>query len=236
MSAKPDRATSSPAYATQILRRLRDHYGKPERPVPDDPIGGLISTILSQNTSDTNTDRAYASLTTRFPTWDEVEAAPVEEVEKAIRVGGLARQKAPRIQQVLREIRRDRGCHSLEFLVEKKPEDVASWLVSLDGVGPKTAACVQLFNLGHDVLPVDTHVHRVSQRLGLVPAKASAVAAQPILESLIVPGDRYDAHVLLIQHGRMICKARRPRCSVCPLQSICPSADEFLQGDPSASR
>lgn len=234
MSAEPLQLKRSPAHARRILCRLRHHYGKPGRPAPGDPVGGLVSTILSQNTSDSNTERAYRSLRERFPTWHDVEEAETDDVVEAIRPGGLARQKAPRIQQVLREIRESKGVHSLEFLAQLPEDEAAAWLTSLDGVGPKTAACVQLFNLGQDVMPVDTHVHRVSRRLGLVEGDASAIDAQPALESLIPPADRYDAHVLLITHGREVCKARKPKCHECPVQDLCPSASDFLRGVPVA--
>lgn len=230
MSAADEQKQLTCERANRVLSLLREHFGAPCRPSPHDPIGGLISTILSQNTSDTNTERAFRSLIERYQNWRAVEEAPVNQLEDAIRIGGLARQKAPRIQAVLKDIRESQGDYVLDVLQDMDPAEAAKWLTKLDGVGPKTAACVQLFNLGQDVLPVDTHVHRVSRRLGLIPDSTSAEAAQQLLEAVIPASDRYDAHVLMIRHGRMICRARSPKCDQCPLRLICPSAQNYLQG------
>lgn len=211
-----------------ILSRLRERYGKPQRHPSGDPLSGLVSTILSQSTTDQNTERAFQSLRTAFPSWDRLAAADVDEVTDAIRVGGLARQKAPRIQQALRDVHDRGGFYDLSFLNEINNDEATSWLISLHGVGPKTAACVLMFDLGRDVLPVDTHVHRVSCRLGLIDDGVSATAAQAILEEQVAEQDRYDAHVLMIQLGRDVCRARRPRCHECVLQTICPTAPQLL--------
>jgi endonuclease III len=191
-----------------------------------DPVAELVGTILSQNTSDTNTARAFASLRSRFPDWDDLVAAPVSEVADAIRSGGLANIKAPRIQQALRDVARRAGGYDLRFLNEMPVPAARAWLTEIPGVGPKTASCVLLFTLGLPAMPVDTHVHRVSLRLGLVPPKTSAEAAHPLLEARLGDdaGRAYALHMRLIAHGRTVCVARNPRCGVCPLATICPSA------------
>lgn len=212
---------------SQALDLLRRRYGQPVRFNEQAPIDELVSTILSQHTSDANTARAFASLKRRFPTWEQALDAPTAQVAEAIRGGGLARQKAPRIQQVLREVRERTGGFDLSFLGEAPLDEAREWLTTLDGVGPKTAACVLLFSLGRPALPVDTHVHRVTLRLGFVPPRTNAGKAQALLEARIAPADRYDAHLLLIKHGRETCVARRPRCAECVLRAGCPSAAEF---------
>jgi endonuclease-3 len=206
----------------EVLARLRAHYGRPERHRTDGALAQLVQTILSQNTSDVNTERAFASLWARFGDWKAILAAPTSAVADAIRSGGLAEIKAPRIQGVLAAIEQDRGELSLEFLADLPLDEARSYLTSLGGVGPKTAACVLLFALGMPALPVDTHVHRVSKRLGLIGERISAEAAHRLLEAAIPPADMFDAHMLLIHHGRAICKALRPRCAACPLEDVCP--------------
>jgi endonuclease-3 len=206
----------------EVLARLRAHYGTPEPWRSDGPLAELVQTILSQNTSDVNTERAFASLWSRFGDWGAVLAAPTSAVADAIRSGGLAEIKAPRIQGVLAAIQRDRGELSLDFLAELPLDEARAYLTSLSGVGPKTAACVLLFALGMPALPVDTHVHRVSKRLGLIGERTSAEAAHRLLEAAIPPAEMFDAHLLLIRHGRAICKALRPRCEACPLGDVCP--------------
>ena len=205
-----------------VLDRLRAYYGDPAPRTPNDPLDELIATILSQHTSDVNTERAFASLKARFPTWDGVVAAPTEAVADAIRSGGLARIKAPRIQQVLRTIHARRGEYSLRSLTELPVAEARDWLTSLDGVGPKTAACVLLFACTMPALPVDTHVHRVSKRRGLIGPKVGEAAARRLLEAIVPAGDVYAFHMLLIGHGRAVCKAPRPRCEACPLMDVCP--------------
>lgn len=189
----------------------------------EEPLDQLIATILSQHTSDTNTARSWASLRSRFATWEAVIAASPEEVADAIRMGGLANQKAPRIQGVLEEVRARTGGFDLGFLAGLSIADAQAWLTSLHGVGPKTAACVLLFALGRPAQPVDTHVHRVSQRIGLVPVGTSAERSEHILEALLGdnPQTTYAAHKGLIAHGRAICLARNPRCPVCILKDRC---------------
>lgn len=178
--------------------------------------------MLSQNTNDTNRDRAYADLRARFPSWDEVADAPLPAIARAIRRGGLGPTKSVRIREILRELR-DRGM-PLDERTFARMRSTALWdlLVGLRGVGPKTAACVLLFSLGRPYFPVDTHVHRVAQRLGLVPAAADAARAQELLQDAVPKGHVYELHMLLIRHGRDTCVARRPLCSRCPLADICP--------------
>ena len=206
------------------MDRLRAHYGEPAPRTPNDPLSELVATILSQHTSDVNTARAFASLRATFDTWESVAEAPVVAVADAIRSGGLAQIKAPRIRGVLRDIRATHGAYSLDFLRNVPVDEGRAYLTSLNGVGPKTAACVLLFALGLPALPVDTHVHRVSQRLGLIGPKVGEAAAHRILEAVVPARDTYAFHMLLIGHGRAICKALRPRCHECPLADACPKA------------
>ncbi len=185
-------------------------------------------TILSQNTSDVNRDRAWAGLRARFPTWDAMASARPRSVAAAIRVGGLANTKAPRIIAVLREIRSREGSYELDWMREATDREVEEYLLSLPGVGPKTAACVLAFSLGRPALPVDTHVARVATRLGLMPPRTPPAAAHRILADLVPPALRVPMHVGLIRHGRRVCRAGRPPCETCPLQELCPSAPTYL--------
>lgn len=207
--------------AATILDRLRDDQGEPARSNSGDPVTGLVGTILSQSTSDVNSERALADLQAAFPDWDAVADAPVEEVAAAIRSGGLADQKAPTIQRALRAIRERAGEITPHFLDDLDDHEAMEFLQSIKGVGQKTAACVLLFDLERDVLPVDTHVHRVSRRLGLVPENATANRTQYLLEEIIPPEERYAAHVLFIRHGRRVCTARSPKCPECVLLDLC---------------
>ncbi len=177
--------------------------------------------MLSQHTSDVNTARAFAGLKERFPEWEDVVRAPVRTVANAIRSGGLADQKAPRIKAILREIERREGKMSLARLERLDDDEVEDYLCSLPGVGPKTAACVLVFSLGRAAFPIDTHVHRVTKRLGWIPDNASADTAHAVLKETIPPELRYELHMQLIAHGRTICVARRPRCSDCVLFDLC---------------
>ncbi|MGZ3601738.1 MAG: endonuclease III domain-containing protein [Ktedonobacterales bacterium] len=207
----------------RIYKLLTQAYGVPEY-VPDgDALGGLIATVLSQHTSDVNSARAYEQLVRTFPTWEAVRDAPVEEVADAIRTGGLARIKAERIQSILQNLtaRLGGGPLTLEALDALPLDEAQSYLRTLPGVGPKTAACVLLFSVGQPAFPVDTHVWRVTKRLGLIGPKVSADAAHDVLMRLIPPEWRYTMHVDLIQHGRQKCHAQRPECSTCPLRSEC---------------
>ena len=160
-------------------------------------------------------------LKARFPTWESVLAADTAELAEAIRPGGLANVKAPRIQEALRVIKRERGEFTLDFLAEMEVDEAKQWLTSLSGVGPKTAAIVLLFSLGKPAFPVDTHVHRVSRRLGLIGTKTSREKAHEVLEELLPPEIYYTFHLNLIAHGREVCKAQQPRCTTCVLQEHC---------------
>lgn len=188
----------------------------------DDVLGALVATILSQNTSDLNSGRAYASLQTAFPGgWDSVRTASVSEVENAIRAGGLAQIKAPRIQAILQDIWERTGQTDLEALRGWDDARIREYLRSFPGVGAKTAACVLMFNLGRPVLPVDTHVHRVAGRLGLIGLKTTADQAHDQLQALLDDDQVYSFHVHFIEHGRRTCHARRPACERCPVRVEC---------------
>ncbi len=211
------------AKLARVYELLVDAYGVPPWEPDGDALGGLIATVLSQHTSDVNSGRAYARLIETYPTWEAVRDAPEEAVAEAIRQGGLARIKAERIQHILRELTRqlDGAPLSLDAVGRMPLEDALTYLQTLPGVGPKTAACVLLFSLGQPAFPVDTHVWRVTRRLGLIDAKTQADAAHGELLHLIPPEWRHTLHVNLIRHGRTICLAQRPRCSRCPLRAEC---------------
>lgn len=212
-----------------IHRRLERRFGPLTPPRSSDPLEELILTVLSQHTSDVNAARAFDELRRRFPDWDAVAHARTSDVADAIRSGGLANVKAPRIQGILREISEREGDHDLSFLAGMADVDAAAYLSSLKGVGPKTAAIVLAFSLGRNALAVDTHVHRVTRRLGLIPPNASAEKAHRILEELVRPELRVPMHVGLIRLGREVCKAGRPRCEICPLNDVCPTGRANLE-------
>ncbi|MDX1663479.1 MAG: endonuclease III [Candidatus Promineifilaceae bacterium] len=204
-----------------IYELLVEVYGMPEWKAHRPPVAQLVSTILSQQTTGPNRERAYRQLRQRFPTWKDVIEAPLAEVQEAIRPAGLASQKAPRIQAALRTILHERGELSLNFLAEMPVDEAKRWLRRLKGVGPKTAAIVLLFSLGMPAFPVDTHVHRVTRRLGLIGPQVSADKAHEQLEMIADPEAYYPFHINLIRHGREICRARAPQCAICPLQDHC---------------
>jgi len=204
-----------------VHQRLLSFFGYPEWRNPLPPLDELVSTILSQNTNDTNRDRAYQSLRLRFPEWEAVRDAPETDVIDAIRSAGLANQKGPRIQHILREITTRRGELSLDFLKELPPAEVREWLAQFNGVGPKTVAIVMLFSLGMPAFPVDTHIYRVSGRLGLRPDEMTVEKAHDHLARLFPPESYYATHLNIIRLGREICQARRPNCPACPLQDLC---------------
>jgi endonuclease-3 len=212
----------------EILRRLTALYGEPHWRPHLDAIGELVLTLLSQNTADTNSGRAFSRLLQRFPDWNAVLEAPLPEIEDAIRPGGLAPTKAPRLKAMLAEIESRTGALDLEFLREMPDAEARDWLRTLPAVGPKTAACVLLFALGKPALPVDTHVYRVAVRLGLVDTRLTPEKAQDRLESEVPPEDHYLFHVMLIRHGRHTCTARNPACERCPLLDGCPAGQEFM--------
>ena len=209
--------------AAEILTRLLAFYGRPEWRQPLQPLDELVCTILSQNTNDRNRDVAYRSLRRIFPSWEQVRDAPLEAVIDAIRSAGLANQKGARIQTVLRQITAERGNLDLAFLREMPQEQAREWLLRFKGVGPKTAAIVLQFSLGMSAFPVDTHIQRVSGRLGLRPPKMTAEQAHAHLAGLFPAADYGAAHLNLIRLGREICQARKPKCGACPLAEICPS-------------
>jgi endonuclease III len=218
----------TPRRARAVLNRLAKvqeaFEPKVRRPIVDE----LLMTILSQHTSDVNTARAFASLKERFRTWEQVQDADVDEVADAIRSGGLADQKAPRIKAILDEIEAREGRVDLARLNDLPDAEVEAYLTSLPGVGPKTAACVLCFSMGRAAFPVDTHVHRVALRLGWVPPKTSADAAHKLLTPRIPADVRYPLHVALIDHGRTVCVARMPRCSECVLLDLCGAGPGLL--------
>lgn len=222
------------ALAKKTLRvheQLLAHYGQPTWRNPLPALDELVSTILSQNTNDVNRDRAFELLRAKFPTWEAVRDAPTEAVVDAIRPAGLANQKGPRLQQVLRAITAERGQLDLQFLKAWPVADARAWLTRFNGVGPKTAAIVLLFSLDLPAFPVDTHVHRVTGRLGLRPEKMSADEAHTHFEGLLPPETYYAAHLNLIRHGREVCHARRPACEGCVLRQMC----DYYQANQGAS-
>ena len=207
--------------ALQIHERLLEFYGEPIWRNPLPAMDELVSTILSQNTNDINRDRGFHALRAKFRTWEEVRDAPANEVIEAIRPAGLANQKGPRIQQVLRSITQERGSLDLSFLADLPAEEARAWLMRFNGVGPKTAAIVLCFSLGKPAFPVDTHIYRVTGRIGLRPERMTVEQAHPHLEGLFPPRTYYAAHLNIIRLGREICQARRPRCEVCPIIELC---------------
>jgi len=207
--------------ALKIHERLLEFYGEPIWRNPLPAIDELVSTILSQNTNDINRDRGFNALRAKFGTWEEVRDADTIDLVNAIRPAGLANQKGPRIQQVLRSITEERGSLDLSFLEKLTVDEARAWLTRFNGVGPKTAAIVLCFSLGKPAFPVDTHIYRVTGRIGLRPVKMTVEQAHPHLESLFPPETYYAAHLNIIRLGREICQARRPRCEVCPIIKLC---------------
>jgi endonuclease-3 len=207
--------------ALKIHQRLLEFYGEPTWRNPLPAIDELVSTILSQNTNDTNRDRAFNALRAKFETWEAVRDADPVDVINAIRPAGLANQKGPRIQQVLRSITEERGNLDLSFLGDLPVDEARAWLVRFNGVGPKTAAIVLCFSLGKNAFPVDTHIYRVTGRIGLRPERMTVERAHPHLESLFPPETYYPAHLNIIRLGREICTARRPYCEKCPIVALC---------------
>ena len=207
--------------ALKVHKKLIEAYGEPTWRNPLPPVDELVSTILSQNTNDVNRDRAFDSLRAKFPTWEQVRDANTDEVTEAVRVAGLANQKGPRLQQVLRDITEERGSLNLSFLEDMPIEEARSWLTKFKGVGPKTAAIVLCFSLNRPAFPVDTHVYRVTGRIGLRPEKISVEQAHPYLESVFPPETYYAAHLNIIRLGREVCNARKPKCPECPVRELC---------------
>lgn len=214
----------------QILSLLEKQYGRVAEPRERrSPLAELVLTVLSQNTSDVNSHRAYQSLVSHFVSWEKLATARTGAIERAIRAGGLEHIKAARLKAILEQIQEERGNLDLSFLSEMPLDEARDWLRRLPGVGPKTAACVLLFSLGMPALPVDTHVHRVATRLGLLQSKVSAERAHDIMLSLVSAREVYRFHMLFIEHGRTLCKAQRPLCHVCPLLKGCPTGATLVK-------
>lgn len=208
-------------FAALVAERLLTRYGEPEWRNPLPAIDELVSTILSQNTNDQNRDKAFFALVDKYDTWEAVRVAPEADVIECIRPAGLGNQKGPRIQKVLNDIVAERGKLDLEFLKEMEVEEARNWLTHFNGVGPKTAAIVLCFSLGMPAFPVDTHIYRVSGRLGLRPEKISVEDAHPLLEALFAKDQYFQAHLNIIRLGREVCQARKPRCPDCALVDMC---------------
>ncbi len=213
----------------EIIKLLQGEYGSIRWSSRNDPLSELILTILSQNTSDHNSRRAFDSLLKRFGNWEAVAEGDVEDIAESIKLGGLAQVKAPRIKRILRQIQKEHVALDLAFLKKMPVAEAKAWLRNLPGVGPKTAACVLLFSLGKPVLPVDTHIHRVTKRLGLIDSRVSAEKAHEVLGEVVPARDVYQFHIHMIEHGRRVCKAQRPRCNECVLLIVCPTGQALLE-------
>jgi endonuclease-3 len=221
MQPMGERDDQAKAKTEDVLAKMREVYGEPTWRPHLEPVAELVSTILSQNTNDTNRDTAFARLCERFEDWEAVRDANLDAVVEAIRPAGLANQKGPRIQEALAFITEERGELELDFLADWPVEEAKEWLTSIKGVGPKTAAIVLLFSLGRPAFPVDTHVHRVSQRLGLIGSRVSREKAHDELEKLVPEEEYYAFHLNLIRHGRELCTSRSPQCQDCFLIDLC---------------
>jgi len=208
----------------EVIRVLEQEYGPREWQPNREPIDVLIGTVLSQNTSDVNSGRAFDSLKASFDSWEAVASAPVEHIAQVIKSGGLFQIKAVRIKQILAQIEDEQGHLSLDFLKSMSMAEAKDYLMHLPGVGHKTASCVLLFSLGKPSLPVDTHVFRVAKRLGLIDSRVSIDKTPSLLQEQIPPSKVYQFHIHLIEHGRRICHARRPRCDECLFRVGCPSS------------
>ncbi len=204
-----------------FVEKLEEHFGEPVWKGRRNPVDSLIKTVLSQSTNDRNRDRAYDELRRRFPTWAEVASADPREIAEAIRVAGLANQKSVRIRDILRWLAQHNGGFELEKLCGMDIREALGWLGHLKGIGVKTLAVVLMFACGRDVFPVDTHVHRIVRRLGLVPENADPVKTFWQMAEFVPPGKSYSFHMNLLKLGRTICKARNPSCKVCPLREKC---------------
>ncbi len=220
----------------RIAALLEELYGYPEWRQHLSPEDELVCTILSQNTSDTNRDVAYRRLKSAFPNWEAVRDADPEAVIDAIRPAGLANQKGPRIQAALQHLTETQGAITLEHLRDMPIEEAKAWLTGIHGIGPKTAAIILLFAMNKPAFPVDTHVHRVTGRLGLIGPKTTAEQAHDILEAIVPEEDFYPFHLQLIQHGREVCHARNPKCEICPLQDECLYYQHNVAGDGAGRR
>ena len=213
---------------SEINDILEKDLGIPERWHDRSTLDSLIRTILSQNTTDTNSDRAFSNLKERFPEWENVLDADTEEIADLIRVGGLANQKAARIKNVLAWIKENYGELNIDFICDMETEEVIETFLRLKGIGLKTINVVLSFACGKDVFPVDTHILRITKRLDIVPKNVSADDAHEIMGKLFPKGKAYSLHVNLIRFGRTICHARKPECRVCPLIDYCIAWQEFI--------
>ncbi len=205
----------------RVHQKLMEAYGRPAWRQHLPPIDELVSTILSQSTSDGNRDKGFYALKARYPDWEAVMNAPEADIIETIRSAGLANQKGPRIKKALQYVYDEQGELSLQFLNEMSLDEAREWLVQIKGVGPKTAAIILLFGFNRPAFPVDTHVHRITRRLGLISPKTSANKAHAILEKMGDPDTYYPLHLNIIRHGREICRARRPLCDQCALAAEC---------------
>jgi endonuclease-3 len=213
---------SARARIIEIDRLLTSCYGgNPRSKSSPDLLDGLILTILSQNTSDVNSHRAYQSLKDRFPQWDQAAEAGEEEIEKAIRSGGISRVKAGRIKAILDMLYQEKGSYSLEHLRDMEPQLALDYLMDIPGVGRKTAAVLLLFRLDYPYFPVDTHIFRVGKRLGIIPVKSNPGKAHDLMDEMVPDDIKYRFHINLITHGRQTCKARKPNCTGCCLNKRC---------------
>ncbi|MDL2298924.1 endonuclease III [Synergistaceae bacterium OttesenSCG-928-D05] len=214
-----------PARYKEILDALESVWGNEARPSPElgheEPLDGLILTVLSQHTNDRNRDKAFANLKRLYPTWAQVNDASVEVISDAIRTAGLGNMKAEKIKKILPLLKEKFGDYSIKDLANWELCDAYEYLVGLPGVGVKTAACVLVFDLGMPAFPVDTHVARIAKRLGWAPEKMSAEKIQEYLESTLPPERFRGAHLNMIEHGRGICDARKPKCGECPAKKWC---------------
>ena len=223
---KPRPPTSPKKRAAQVLELLQQQQGVPVWHPRYDPTTELVFTILSQHTSDVNSERAGRKLKATFSSWDAVADANPADVAEAVKSAGLSKQKVPRIQETLKRVRELTGDFDLTFLREMPLADAKAWLKALPGVGPKTTAIVLSFALGLPAMAVDVHIHRVTGRLGLIGPKVNADKAHDVLEPMLPQDDIYGFHVALIAHGRQVCKALRPRCGECVLRDACPGRCE----------
>jgi len=221
MQMSPYDSADVQAWAAEIHHRLLLVYGEPSWRLAYAPMDELVLTFLSQNTSDLNSGRAFQALKARFPDWQAVIDAPTEELADAIRSGGLADRKAPRIQKALRRILEERGEFNIDFLADLPVDDAMHWLTSFDGIGHKTASIVMLFCFGKAAFPVDTHVGRVTRRLGLAAPKDTEEKIKGLWERLVPSEWYYALHLNLIRHGREVCHAHRPECERCVLNDLC---------------
>jgi endonuclease III len=218
------------AHALEVVRALADAYGPRPWRRHHPPVDELVTTVLSQSTTDANQHRAFAAVKGAFRDWDAVRRAPTAEVEAAIRPAGLATQKAPRIQRILDRVAEEPRGADLEWLGGVPVAEAMAWLTALDGVGPKTAACVLCFSFDRPVVPVDTHVHRIALRLRMVPPRTDASRTQARLTARVPAGATYATHMRMVAHGRALCRARSPRCGECPLLPLCPAGRRLYLG------